>query len=119
MHINGFHKALWDKLRAEAGKTPKEMSQYRIIATDIGREAVEAARKNAAAAGIAYLIEFVVCGYADTVIPAGEGILMLNPEYGERMGMLKELESVYAGIGDFFKRNARDTRAISLWAIGN
>jgi len=29
---------------------------------------------------------------------------MLNPEYGERMGKLRELESVYKGVGDFFKQ---------------
>ncbi len=29
---------------------------------------------------------------------------MLNPEYGERLGKLKELEETYRGIGDFFKK---------------
>lgn len=32
---------------------------------------------------------------------------MLNPEYGARMGKIKELESVYSGIGDFFKQKCR------------
>jgi putative N6-adenine-specific DNA methylase len=33
---------------------------------------------------------------------------MLNPEYGERMGQMRELESVYRGIGDFFKQKCRE-----------
>jgi putative N6-adenine-specific DNA methylase len=32
---------------------------------------------------------------------------MINPEYGERMGKIKELESVYRGIGDYFKQKCR------------
>ncbi len=41
------------------------------------------------------------------VVPDGGGVVILNPEYGERMGKIKELESVYKGIGDFFKQKCR------------
>lgn len=34
----------------------------------------------------------------------GRGIVLLNPEYGERMGDEKALEATYARIGDFFKQ---------------
>ena len=79
----------------------------RIIATDIRREAVDAAKRNAALAGVEHIIEFAVCDYSDTTIPGGNGIVILNPEYGERMGKIKELESVYEGIGDFFKQKCK------------
>jgi 23S rRNA (guanine2445-N2)-methyltransferase len=104
MHIRGFNKRLWDDLRAEAKKTAKKTLTCRIIATDIRREAVDAARKNAATAGVEHLIEFAVCDYSKTIVPDGSGIVILNPEYGARMGRIKELESVYGGIGDFFKQ---------------
>ena len=79
----------------------------RIIATDINKEAVEAAKKNAATAGVERLIEFDVCDYAETTVPEGKGIVILNPEYGERMGMIKELENVYKGIGNLFKQKCK------------
>lgn len=107
MHLKGFNKSLWDDLRAQAKKEAKKTLNCRIIATDIRREAVEAARKNAATAGVEHLIEFSVCDYSGTPIPEGGGIVILNPEYGERMGKLKELENVYKGIGDFFKQKCR------------
>ncbi len=107
MHLKGFNKSLWDDLRAQAKKEAKKTLNCRIIATDIRREAVEAARKNAATAGVEHLIEFGVCDYSGTPIPEGGGIVILNPEYGERMGKLKELENVYKGIGDFFKQKCR------------
>ncbi len=107
MHIKGFNKSLWNDLRAQAKKEAKKNLECRIIATDIRREAVEAAKKNAATAGVEHLIEFTVCDYAGTTVPGGGGVVILNPEYGERMGKIKGLESVYKGIGDYFKQKCR------------
>jgi 23S rRNA (guanine2445-N2)-methyltransferase len=107
MHLRGFNKSLWGNLREKAKKETKKILQCRILATDIRREAVEAARKNAATAGVEHLIEFGVCDYSDTAIPDGRGVVVLNPEYGERMGKIQELEGVYKGIGDFFKQKCR------------
>ncbi len=104
MHIKGYNEPAWDCLRLKAKKAAKKALDCRIIATDIRSEAVEAAKKNASTAGVEHLIEFSVCDYSDTPVPDGGGIVMLNPEYGERMGKIKELESVYKGIGDFFKQ---------------
>jgi 23S rRNA G2445 N2-methylase RlmL len=104
MHIKGFNELLWTNLRQQARKEAKKTIGCRIIATDIRKEAVEAAKKNAAIAGVNQLIEFAVCDYSETTVPDGGGVVMINPEYGERMGKVKELESVYKGIGDFFKK---------------
>jgi len=107
MHLKGFDKPKWNDLRAEAKREAKSRLDRRIIATDISRQAVEAARKNAATAGVEHLVEFAVCDYGETEVPDGSGIVVINPEYGERMGEIKELESVYRGIGDFFKQKCR------------
>ena len=112
MHLKGFKESLWNDLRAQAKKEAKKTLDCRIIATDIRREAIEAAKKNAATAGVEHLIEFAVCDYSETPIPYvegpdGGGIVILNPEYGERMGKIRELENVYKGIGDYFKQKCR------------
>jgi 23S rRNA G2445 N2-methylase RlmL len=107
MHLKGFKESRWNELRAKAKKEAKKTLNCRIIATDIRREAVEAAKKNAATAGVEHLIEFAVCDYSGTTVPDGGGLVILNPEYGERMGKIKELESVYKGIGDYFKQKCR------------
>src|SRR3990170_1609073 len=107
MHLKGFNEALWKELRTQAIRAAKKTLDCRIIATDIRRDAVDAARKNAAMAGVEQLIEFTVCDYSMTSIPEGMGIVILNPEYGERMGMVKELEAVYKGIGDFLKQKCK------------
>ncbi len=83
----------------------KDVPGLRIIATDYSAKAIENARKNAIAAGVANLIEFNVCDFADTEIPPNvPGVFYVNPEYGERLGEISELEKVYARIGDFMKQ---------------
>lgn len=104
MHIKGFNEKLWQELREKAERETRKSFPGRIIATDISPEAVEAARKNAAAAGVGRLIEFGVCDYSATPVPEGGGVVVLNPEYGERMGEVAKLETTYKGIGDFFKQ---------------
>ena len=44
-------------------------ASLRIIATDYSKKAVENARLNAVAAGVAKLISFNVCDFAETEIP--------------------------------------------------
>ncbi len=71
---------------------------------DIDPDAIDAARKNALTAGVDHLIDFQVCDFADTPVPPENGIVLLNPEYGERLGEITELEETYHRIGDFFKQ---------------
>jgi 23S rRNA G2445 N2-methylase RlmL len=104
MHLKGFDessfKALRRKMRAEA----KDGRSGRMIATDVSQQAVEGAKKNAATAGVDRFIEFGVCDFSETPVPEGGGVVLLNPEYGERMGEIDHLKKTYRRIGDFFKK---------------
>jgi len=104
MHILGWNEALWNDLRDRVKKTGRKELTHRIIATDINPDAVEAAKKNAATAGVEQLIEFSVCDFKETPLPEGGGVIVLNPEYGERMGEIARLEATYKDIGDHFKQ---------------
>lgn len=110
MHIKGFDKEIWKELRTDANRQSQKSTSEKIIATDINRRAVEAAQKNAETAGVKHLIDFKVCNFSDTVIPNGPGIIMLNPEYGERLGEIKKLKDTYRRIGDFFKQKCQGYR---------
>ena len=103
-HIIGFDSEAWAALRIKARAQSKKNLPFRIIATDIDTRAIEAAKKNAQTAGVDQLIEFHVCDFKDTPIPEEKGIVILNPEYGYRLGKEQELEGTYKGIGDFFKK---------------
>jgi putative N6-adenine-specific DNA methylase len=107
MHLKGFNRKAWQVMRKEAEEASRPLADGRIVATDISSEAVGAARTNAAAAGVAHLMEFRVCDFRETPVPEGGGIVLLNPEYGERLGKQKDLTEIYKGIGDFFKHQCR------------
>jgi putative N6-adenine-specific DNA methylase len=105
MHINGYNETVY---QTERGKIEHAINEdvpgLRIIATDISSAAIETAKKNAKAAGVADIIEFAVCDFRKTEVPAGrKGVMMVNPEYGERLGDVTELEGTYKAIGDFMK----------------
>ena len=54
-----------------------------------------------------HLIDFRECDFAETEIPEGKGVVMFNPEYGERLGEQSELEVTYKRIGDFMKQKCK------------
>ena len=95
----------FEELRRAARKGRVKRPAGRIIATDIDPRAVEAARRNAVAAEVDHLIEFGVGDFRETEVPPPPGAVMLNPEYGARLGDKRQLETVYAAIGDFFKKS--------------
>ncbi len=103
MHLMGFDRSVFERYREEIKKTSLRKSDGRIIATDIRPEAVDAAIQNARTAEVEHLIEFQACDFRKTDVPEGEGIVVLNPEYGERMGDVGSLGETYRAIGDFFK----------------
>jgi len=107
MHIIGFQEAVWQKLREKARKDEKKILAGRIIATDLDPSAIATSRKNAKVAGVEHAIEFSACNFSDTPIPTGKGVVVLNPEYGERMGERTELMATYKSIGDFLKQRCQ------------
>jgi len=110
MHLKDFDEPKWRQMRAGALKESKArggkagFKPARIIATDIDAGAVEASRKNAMTAGVSHLIDFDVCDFAETVVPPEPGIIVMNPEYGLRLGEIEKLNDTYKRIGDFFKQ---------------
>ncbi len=104
-YLAGFDYKDWYALRdqIESGKTTNQLD-FKIIASDISRKAIGIARDNARLAGVDHLIDFKVCAFQDTMIPEGKGVVVMNPEYGERMGDLDKLETTYKEIGDFMKQ---------------
>lgn len=104
MHLAGYDAAVYLEERAKLEGLITDVPGLRIMATDYSSQAIANAKKNAHAAGVNDLIEFGVCDFAETPVPEGQGVMMINPEYGERLGDIRELEETYARIGDFMKQ---------------
>jgi len=104
MHTKLFEASSFEKIKKELLKKENKEFNSKIIATDIDKYAIEAAYKNACLARVENYIEFKVCDYKQTPIPDAPGIIIMNPEYGIRLGRINELESLYEEIGDFLKQ---------------
>ena len=105
MHLRPFREVEWKNLRkdAQAGIRP---APARILASDHNPDAVAAARRNAEAAGVLNDITFSTCDFRETELPPPPGVVMLNPEYGHRMGDETDLAADYKALGDFLKQKA-------------
>ena len=104
MHIAGYDAALFKTEMRQLKDQVFKPSGLRIIATDHDRRAIDITRANAEEAGVAEYIETKVCDFQDTPLPAAPAVIILNPEYGQRLGDEEELVAVYNSIGDFFKQ---------------
>ena len=107
MHLKKYGEEIYDTEYRKLDDQIKEVAGLTIIATDISVDAVEISKVNAGLAGVEKLIQFAVCDFESTIIPEPPGVIYFNPEYGERLGEVSELEGTYARIGDFMKKNCK------------
>lgn len=107
MAVLGYDAQAYHRLRMELENEISEPEAPFIFASDLEARAVDQARKNAKAAGVAELIDFQVCDFRAVELPPGPpGVLYFNPEYGQRLGEAQKLQEIYKQIGDFMKQKA-------------
>ncbi|MGI8580639.1 MAG: THUMP domain-containing class I SAM-dependent RNA methyltransferase [Chitinophagaceae bacterium] len=108
MHIKYFDDVFFEKEIAMLNEKIIDLPNLKVIATDISEDAINISKINAGAAGVQNYIEFIRCYFEDTPIPENtNGMVFLNPEYGERMGEENQLEETYTAIGDFMKKKCK------------
>lgn len=104
----GHDEATWRELKREAearASIGRKRCRSRFYGFDQSPAALAAAKANAMRAGIPALIELRGAGLAELACPQGlegvsEGLVITNPPYGERLGELPELVTLYALLGE-------------------
>lgn len=104
----GHDERRWRELRREAearASIGRKRCRSRLFGFDESPPALAAARANAMRAGIPALIEFHGASLGRLERPAGvpdetRGLLITNPPYGERLGELPELVTLYGQLGE-------------------
>ncbi|EPR40862.1 RNA methylase [Desulfovibrio sp. X2] len=100
----------WKDMRTQARRAMRP-APCPILATDIDPAAVDATRANAERAGMDEAVAAVECDFRDTPLPSDPGIIVMNPEYGQRLGSQEKLEGIYAATGDWLKQRCMGWRA--------
>jgi len=108
MHVIGYNIADFHREFQKLKDQIIEVPGLKIIATDIKQDAIDISMINSGIAGVESMIEFNVCDFEETNVPQGEnGVVYFNPEYGERLGEIQQLEETYKRIGDFMKKKCQ------------
>ncbi|HEV3011355.1 MAG TPA: methyltransferase, partial [Burkholderiales bacterium] len=98
--LTAFDARLWESIKRE--KT--EPNDCRLYGSDNDAEALKAARRNLAAAGVERWVTLEQAEVLERAAPAPAGVMVANPPYGERMGSADELAAFYPKLGDALKQ---------------
>ncbi|HYD41136.1 MAG TPA: THUMP domain-containing protein [Anaeromyxobacter sp.] len=82
----GAPQSAWDRMKGEAAAAALPRAPAPILARDGHPKAIEALRRNVAAAGLAADVVVERADARDLAPIAAEGTLVSNPPYGERLG---------------------------------
>lgn len=108
MHVIGYQTDYYLQEKKLLQDAVTEVPGLEVYATDFSEDAINVTKINAGFAGVADYLQLNVCDFAATTVPQGKtGVVMFNPEYGERLGDEAELQATYALIGDFMKQQCK------------
>jgi putative N6-adenine-specific DNA methylase len=107
MHVLGYNPERYEEELTAIQNQVVEVPGLTIVASDISLDAVTISKVNAENAGVDSLIQFQQCDFEETTLPEKPGAIYFNPEYGERLGEISELEGTYARLGDFMKKKCQ------------
>jgi putative N6-adenine-specific DNA methylase len=99
--LSAFDAGVWERVKRESSAEEKTPILH---GSDTDPRALNAARKNLAAAGVERWTKLERLDVLERPAPAPAGVMVMNPPYGERMGSAEELERFYPKLGDHLKK---------------
>ncbi len=94
----------WDEARTEARDLVRPAFEERLVGTDIDPRALEAARQNAEAAGVADQLHFQEKSFERTSSKREHGCVITTPPYGERLADDAALRATYESMPEILRR---------------
>ena len=107
--LPGIDRDAWESLRQEGTRLPE--TGLKLFGVDQSPAAVEAASANLRKAGLGRLSSVEVGDAYTFAPPAGPGLLVVNPAYGER---LEENRNQWPRLGDLMKQRYSGWKAVVL-----
>ena len=97
-----FDETLWNKIKNQAEQAEIK-SPIKVSASDIHMQVADIARSNVQSAGLQDVIEVKNMDFFQSRPISKQGIIIMNPPYGERLDKDKDMDALYKQIGDHLK----------------
>ncbi|MFN8254986.1 MAG: THUMP domain-containing protein [Bacteroidales bacterium] len=112
MRWANYDKKLWIKTLNDAKISQRlpDKKKIKIIGSDISMGMLQIAQRNIGGAGLSNIISLRNKSFSQFIAPAGTGVLVFNPPYGERL-KVKQIEDLYTSIGNNLKNNWKNYEA--------
>lgn len=97
-----FEQRLWNAVKDDAFRKKTNRLNTTIVGSDISEEAIQMTRENLRNAKLSHEIEVEQIAFDQQIPPTGEGVMITNPPYGERLNE-DDVTALYKQIGDRLK----------------
>jgi len=104
-NLKGFDASLWERVKKDSLKPRNPPKALQIFGSDNDPRVLGDARRNIAAAGVDRWVKLEQTDILERAAPAGAGVMVANPPYGERIGSKEELALFYPKLGSALKKN--------------
>ena len=105
-----YDKSVWTKIKKDLDRQMRELPGGHISGSDISSQAVKAARMNIRKLPHGEKIKLETLDFRKGK-GLENGVIIINPPYGIRMGEKQELDLLYKSFGDFLKQKCKGSTA--------
>ncbi|MCL2760657.1 MAG: THUMP domain-containing protein [Desulfuromonadales bacterium] len=112
----GFEATAWRSLLNEAKGLRKSRLAVKIKGHDSSLRSIDISKQNAARAGVERAVAFTPADFSNFEPLSEPAMIIMNPPYGERIGEIENLISLYKQIGDTLKQRCTGATAYLLCA---
>ena len=110
--LQTFQLDAWQRAQAAAKAAEKTELQFPIIGFDVDPRMIEMAKANVTSAGLEKYITIHQRAIKDLTKPVeGEGVIVCNPPYGDRLKAKNKIEELYKDFGDTLKHQFKGYEA--------
>jgi putative N6-adenine-specific DNA methylase len=106
-----FDERHWQELLARAGTARQAEAATEIFGADKFGDVLKVARANLAKVGVEQSVQLKQVDVLECSAPAPNGVMVMNPPYGVRLGEQEDLAAFYPKLGDVMKKQFSGWRA--------
>jgi len=114
--LKPFDLKAFQRAKSELQSRALDAKRLAIFGSDSDPRVLELARHNLAEARLAQTVQLQSGDVLDATAPAPEGLLIMNPPYGVRLGTEAQARALYPRLGDLLKQRFTGWRACILTA---